>query len=166
VSFKALEDQSNAVQDAQDIEFTLAMSQTLSHSTEIEHQNSKLQIQNQRLHDDLRALAISEEENKNLRDTIDVLRQSAAREREDHFEDFQDLRDSVTDKKQKLMREYRKFIQGKALHRPSSSSGHVSHVSEKQSLSKADEKLETEILASQMEMLLSKCEQLQRRCAS
>ena len=79
-SLDALEHQTHVVQAAQEREYYLISAEMTSQNGELQHKAKMLELENCKLQDELAALAVSEQQNRVLRQTLDNVRKTAARD--------------------------------------------------------------------------------------
>ena len=114
-SLETLEAQSLKVQNEQARELALLFSESESKTAELEHKSTRLELHNKRLHDEMAILAMSQRENEQLKQTVLSLRDKMARDQEEHVKDFEEVRESVVDKKQRLIRDYHDLLRNQGL---------------------------------------------------
>jgi len=160
-SLDALEHQTHVVQAAQEREYYLISAETTSQNGELQHKAKMLELENCKLQDELAALAVSEQQNRVLRQTLDNVRNTAARDAAAHEKEMRELRESMMEKKSRLQQEYKQLVQTKGLsnsHRPSQDVSLEFLESSQQAAKKAEAQ-------NYLDALVSKQEKLEERCS-
>ena len=170
-SLETLEAQSLKVQNAQVRELALLFSESESKTAELEHKSTRLELHNKRLHDEMAILAMSQRENEQLKQTVLSLRDKMARDQEEHKRDFEEVRESVVDKKQRLIRDYHDLLRNQGLqnstHSAEDSRGEFVEADSdtRGALARADVAAKKEKKVMQMRDMVSRCEMFQTRYA-
>jgi hypothetical protein len=108
---KQLEEQYKRVQDAHERELGLMFEESVCLRSELEFKSTTLQLENKRLQDEVASYIVMQEQNVVLKEALSDLHERARDAEIRHKEEYEQLKESISEHKTKLHKEFKMRLQ-------------------------------------------------------